>query len=83
MNNCIGEKNKLFLILFLMFQAIQFLVLAADIAWNINREITREVIALWFVVISFGFVLLGVFIFQLYMILINLTTWESLRWYRI
>ncbi len=66
-----------------MFQAIQFLVLAADIAWNINREITREVIALWFVVISFGFVLLGVFIFQLYMILINLTTWESLRWYRI
>jgi hypothetical protein len=74
-NNCIGEKNKLHLLLFLVFQEAQLFGLAIDIVLNIDKGITREAIVLWISVMTFGLVLLGVLFFHLYMAAINLTTW--------
>ena len=83
MANCIGEKNKFFYILFLLFQTVQVLTIVIDLIVFIavsDTDNKGSVGILLMVVLLLLIALIGLFVFHFYLIGINLTTWEFMRW---
>ena len=86
MANCIGQKNKFFYFLFLLFQTIQILTIVIDLIVFISAsdaDNKASVGILLMVTLLFLVVMSCLFLFHFYMIAINLTTWEFMRWEKV
>jgi palmitoyltransferase len=74
-NNCIGEKNKLFLLIFLVAQQTQFAVLCLDVLPLLQVGGPLSTLTLSVASFVLCILLFCVFAFQVKMIGLNLTTW--------
>ena len=83
LNNCIGEKNKLFFMVFLIVQEIQFFIFGTELAILLSETFIVPFFILCVGTFLIGLVLFGIFSFHAYLIVKNITTWEHLRWNRI
>jgi hypothetical protein len=75
MNTCIGEKNKFAFILFAFVQTLQ-LGFLAKIIFDIlpDSVYSRSLMLLWLMVILLTLTLAGMLVFQLFVIVRNITT---------
>jgi hypothetical protein len=73
--NCIGEKNRLVLLVYLMLQIGQVGALAVNLGLSMGEFSRKESLFLEIVLIVVGVGICGILFFQLYLVGCNLTTW--------
>lgn len=84
MDTCIGEKNRIFFWLFLFIQFIQFLCVDISVlnAITDNKDL-KHVYFFFIALLMTTFVSLAILLFHTYLAILNLTTWEYVRWDKI
>ena len=77
LSTCIGEKNKLAFIGYLLAQSLQFLVIMIDLIRFLSRTVSAPAGILLLAAILIFIVVLHLLIFQIYLTINNLTTCKN------